>query len=234
MLRCVFGRVAFSLSPFFIKLRPLMLTAALFAGEATLAQDTVLQCVPYARQVSGIQIYGDAHSWWDAAAGRYHRDNRPRPGAVMAFPAHGRMTLGHVATVSRVLDSRRVLLDHANWSVIDGQKGHIERDALAVDVSDANDWSAVRVWYTPQGALGTTVYPVHGFIHPAKPKAKLIAATGQGPSRAPNRNLLSSRTTNDLLQAAQREASAVRPSPQRNVAKTPIRSLDQLLAAVGN
>ena len=30
-----------------------------------------LQCVPYARQVSGIRIYGDAHTWWDQAEGRY-------------------------------------------------------------------------------------------------------------------------------------------------------------------
>ena len=28
-----------------------------------------LQCVPYARQVSGIRIFGDAHTWWDQAEG---------------------------------------------------------------------------------------------------------------------------------------------------------------------
>lgn len=132
----------------------------------SLAQEPMLQCVPYARQVSGIQIYGDAHSWWQQADGRYSRGNRPVPGAVMAFKPHRAMQLGHVAAVSKVLDSRRVLLDHANWSPINGRKGQIERDVLAEDVSAANDWSEVRVWYTPIGGLGTTRYPVHGFIYP--------------------------------------------------------------------
>ena len=36
--------------------------------------DAYLQCVPYARDVSGIQIYGDAHTWWDQAQGRYATD----------------------------------------------------------------------------------------------------------------------------------------------------------------
>ena len=45
----------------------------------------VLQCVPYARQVSGIHIYGDAHSWWGKANGKYARGSMPRVGAVMGF-----------------------------------------------------------------------------------------------------------------------------------------------------
>ena len=71
--------------------------------------DAYLQCVPYARDVSGIELYGDAHTWWDQAQGRYATGNTPRPGAVMAFRPHRNMQLGHVAAVSRVLDSRRVL-----------------------------------------------------------------------------------------------------------------------------
>jgi hypothetical protein len=40
-------------------------------GDGTTAElPAYLQCVPYARQVSGIQIYGDAWTWWDQAAGR--------------------------------------------------------------------------------------------------------------------------------------------------------------------
>ena len=124
-----------------------------------------LQCVPYAREVSGIQIYGDAHSWWGQAEGRYERGNRPRVGAVMAFIPHGNMRLGHVAAVSEIVDSRTVLLRHANWSPIDGRRGQIEDDVRAVDVSEANDWSEVRVWYDPIQALGGTAWPVHGFIY---------------------------------------------------------------------
>lgn len=143
-----------------------MAAALLFAAPPASAQEPLLQCVPYARQVSGIQIYGDAHSWWQQAEGKYARGQRPAVGAVLAFKPYRSMQLGHVATVSKVLDKRRVLLDHANWSPIDGRKGQIERNVLAEDVSAANDWSEVRVWYAPIGALGTTRYPAFGFIYP--------------------------------------------------------------------
>lgn len=124
-----------------------------------------LQCVPYARQVSGIAIYGDARTWWGQAAGRYERGDRPRVGAVMAFKPHGNMRLGHVAAVSRIIDSRTVLLRHANWSPINGRRGQIEDDVRAIDVSAVNDWSAVRVWYGPIEAIGSTAWPVAGFIY---------------------------------------------------------------------
>ncbi|WP_230207006.1 CHAP domain-containing protein [Novosphingobium sp. Gsoil 351] len=129
-----------------------------------------LQCVPYARQVSGIRIFGDAHTWWDQAAGKYARGSRPKVGAVMSFRPYGAMRLGHVAAVSRVIDSRTVLLRHANWSLIGGRRGQIEDDVRAVDVSDANDWSEVRVWFAPIQALGTTHWPLNGFIYPDKPQ----------------------------------------------------------------
>jgi surface antigen len=128
-----------------------------------------LQCVPYARAVSGIQIFGDAHTWWEQAEGRYARGYRPKVGAVMAFKPFGKMELGHVAEVSRVVDSRTVLLRHANWSLINGSRGQIENDVRAVDASPANDWSEVRVWFDPIQNLGTTHWPVQGFIYPEKP-----------------------------------------------------------------
>ena len=124
-----------------------------------------LQCVPYARKVSGIQIYGDAHTWWEQAQGRYAIGKAPRVGAVMAFRPHRNMRLGHVAAVSKVIDGRRVLLDHANWSPINGRRGQVEKDVLAVDVSASNDWSEVQVWYAPLGGLGKTAWPVDGFIY---------------------------------------------------------------------
>ena len=141
--------------------------------------DAYLQCVPYARDVSGIELYGDAHTWWDQAQGRYATGNTPRPGAVMAFRPHRNMQLGHVAAVSRVLDSRRVLLDHANWSPINGRRGQVEKDVLAIDVSPANDWTEVRVWYAPLGDVGRTAWPVHGFIYGddrAEPRRQIAMA----------------------------------------------------------
>jgi surface antigen len=63
--------------------------------------------------------------------------------------------------VSKVVGDRELLLTHANWS----RRGGIERDVRAIDVSAANDWSQVKVWYGPQGGLGTSSYPTSGFIY---------------------------------------------------------------------
>ncbi|NWK97276.1 CHAP domain-containing protein [Sphingobium lactosutens] len=126
----------------------------------------VLQCVPYARTVSGVEIRGDALTWWDQAEGQYKRGHRPKKGAVLAFRPNGPMTLGHVAVVSRIVDDRRVLIRHANWSA----PGAIEEDVLAIDVSDAGDWSQVRVWHSPTGQMGARINPTYGFIYPAKAK----------------------------------------------------------------
>lgn len=125
---------------------------------------TALQCVPYARIVSGVNIRGDALTWWDKAEDRYARGHVPRRGAVLAFRPTGPMTLGHVAVVSKILDDRRVLIRHANWSA----PGAIEEDVLAIDVSEAGDWSQVRVWYSPAGQMGARTNPTFGFIYPDK------------------------------------------------------------------
>tara|TARA_A100001391_G_scaffold66729_3_gene42429 strand:+ start:14607 stop:15311 length:705 start_codon:yes stop_codon:yes gene_type:complete len=138
-------------------------------GAPGTATGAYLQCVPYAREVSGINIYGDAHTWWGQAEGRYARGHTPRIGAVMAFEPYRNMTLGHVAAVSRIVDARTVLLRHANWSEINGRRGQIEDNVRAVDVSPNNDWSEVRVWYGTTNSLGTTHWPVAGFIYNEKP-----------------------------------------------------------------
>ncbi|WP_188062004.1 CHAP domain-containing protein [Sphingobium sp. KCTC 72723] len=127
----------------------------------------VLQCAPYARQVSGIQLFGNANSWWGQAQGRYDRGNEPRVGAVLAFSSSRSMPVGHVAMVSKVVSDREVLLTHANWSY----RGGIERDVRAVDVSANNDWSDVRVWYGPIGGLGLRSNRANGFIYADAPKA---------------------------------------------------------------
>ncbi len=64
----------------------------------------------------------------------------------------------------KVVSDREVLLTHANWS----RRGGVETDVRAIDVSDAGDWSRVKVWYGPQGGLGTSAYPVKGFIYSGK------------------------------------------------------------------
>ncbi|WP_426954722.1 CHAP domain-containing protein [Muricoccus radiodurans] len=124
-----------------------------------------LSCVPYARQRSGIDLRGDGWQWWEAAAGRYDRSQRPRPGAVLVFRQTGRLRDGHVAVVSRVLGPREIRVDHANWAT-GGLRGRVAQDQVVVDVSERNDWSLVRVWYPPIAAVGNTAFPAYGFIHP--------------------------------------------------------------------
>jgi surface antigen len=143
------------------------LAGLLVLGSATAASASAyLQCVPFARAESGIDIRGNALTWWHQAAGRYDRGQTPREGAVMAFAPTRAMPIGHVAVVSRVVSAREILISHANWSVINGRRGQVERNVRAVDVSANNDWSRVRVWYAPLGDLGTRVNPISGFIYP--------------------------------------------------------------------
>lgn len=126
-----------------------------------------ISCVPYARARSGIQLSGDAWQWWDAAAGRYARDRTPRPGSVLVINRTARMRDGHVAVVSRVVSSREVRVDHANWAS-GAAKGRITTDQRVVDVSPANDWSLVRVWYPRIQDFGGTAVPVRGFVHASR------------------------------------------------------------------
>jgi surface antigen len=157
-----------------------------------------LQCVPYARALSGVQIKGDAHTWWDQAAGLYDRGSNPRVGAVMAFRPHGGMRLGHVAAVRKILDSRTILVSHANWSTIGGVRGHIENDVRVEDASDNNDWSRVKVWYSPNNAIGTTEWPLYGFIYPTKQRSwgeAKVAVTALLGGRAPAPSVAPTRTT---------------------------------------
>lgn len=146
-------------------------TSDISGGSGELAP--VLQCVPYARRLTGIQIYGDAHTWWGQAEGRYAKGTEPKVGAVMAVQPHGNSRLGHVAAVSKVIDDRTVLISHANWS----EPGKIERNVRAVDVSPGNDWTEVRIWYGPNQALGANHWPLYGFIYNEKPGKRQRKAT---------------------------------------------------------
>lgn len=137
-----------------------------------------LQCVPYARKISNVSIRGNAWTWWRTAEGRYRRDNRPAIGSVLVWKRTGRLPYGHVAVVSRVISSREILVDHANWL----NRGNIHQSLPVLDVSPRNDWSEVRVWYSPGHSWGKRLYPAHGFIHPREPrKLRLREPLMQGP-----------------------------------------------------
>ncbi|MBC7136842.1 MAG: CHAP domain-containing protein [Oceanibaculum nanhaiense] len=133
--------------------------------------DEFLQCVPFARTVSGVEIYGDAWTWWTQAEGRYRRGREPRIGAVLALRQTGRLRLGHVAVVVARIDERRLLVSHANWGGDSRTRGKIHTRQPVMDVSPANDWSQLRFMNT-QGTFGS-VYPAHGFIYPEQAVAAL-------------------------------------------------------------
>lgn len=156
-----------------------------------------LQCVPYAREVSHIELSGDAFLWWAEAAGRYERGHIPIVGSVLNFRSTGRMPLGHVAVVTAVVDSRTILVTQANWV-----PGTITNDVTVEDVSPQNNWSDVRVEYGSNTDMGS-VYPTYGFIYNRPAHAQTIYAAStdgagqvaQAPvarqiaTQAPNRNL---------------------------------------------
>ncbi|MDE2240271.1 MAG: CHAP domain-containing protein [Rhodospirillales bacterium] len=154
-----------------------------------------LQCVPYAREVSHIDLSGNAFLWWAEAAGRYARGNTPQIGAVLNFRSIGRMPLGHVAVVTAVIDPRTILVTQANWV-----PGSITNDVTVQDISADNDWTDVRVELGDTSAMGSA-YPTYGFIYAHPDSGTVIASNGgrnevaEAPvarpvaSEAPDRNL---------------------------------------------
>ncbi|HWU50292.1 MAG TPA: CHAP domain-containing protein [Asticcacaulis sp.] len=142
-----------------------------------------LQCVTFARQLTGMQIFGDAWTWWEKATDKYDEGHAPKPGAVLVFRPQGKMRLGHVAVVSQIITDRYIQVTHANWSPINGRRGQVEDHVNVLDVSDKGDWSKVKVWYGPLNDLGTTVYTTYGFIYNDKPQQ--IAAPETAPQISP-------------------------------------------------
>ncbi|UYY58903.1 CHAP domain-containing protein [Sphingomonas sp. S2-65] len=169
----------------------LLVALACPPAQADSLLDYVGECVPFARAASGIQIYGDAWTWWDQAKGRYARGSAPRVGSVVVFPKSAKLRLGHVAVVSRIVDDRVLMLTHANWSRVDGVRGHAEQDVTLFDVSPRGDWSEVKVWYRDMEGLGGSTYPVKGFIYGtpdrgASPAVRIARPSSQLTSRNPD------------------------------------------------
>jgi len=122
-------------------------------------------CVPYARKISGIMLYGDANSWWQGAEPHYRRGNKPAIGSVLVLKRTSHMRSGHVAVVKNILSPRRINVTHSNWGDSRSTRHIIYDSMLAEDVSAANDWSQVRFWNDTKGVLGFP-YEAYGFIYP--------------------------------------------------------------------
>lgn len=144
---------------------PLDLTAIPYdasTAPVVITDQPYSECVPYARQLSGIQIWGDAVTWWAQAANVYVRSGRPAPGSVLVLRGYNDQTRGHVSYVREVVSSRLVRVDHANWL----KGGEISLNVPVIDVSPNNDWSQVRIWHVPGNYWGGRTYEAEGFIHP--------------------------------------------------------------------
>jgi surface antigen len=178
-----------------------------------------LSCVPYARQVSGIRVGGNAWQWWGHAAGVYARGNHPQIGSVLAFRSNPRMRLGHVAVVSNIINAREITIDQANWPSA-ATRGGISRNIAVVDVSEANNWSAVRVELGVGDTFGS-VYPTYGFIY-NRPDDGTMEATVHAPAPQPVLNPIPS----DLRPVAERpwhsyeEVAEARDATPRKISLT--------------
>ena len=167
-----------------------------------------LQCVPFARENSGIELSGNAGTWWDNAEGLYERGAKPEVGSILNFRATGRIRMGHVAVVTNVVDGRHIQIDHANWA----SPGRISRDIDVVDVSPANDWTAVRVELDHTNEFGS-VYPTYGFIYDRPDSGTMLANTTVGPVPVLNPAPF------DLRPASQRTEQATIPTAPEEVAE---------------
>ena len=159
-----------------IALRSAFTRALLFAGGLVLALVPLpvdagpLQCVQYAREVTSVPLQGDAWTWWKKAAHfQLDRGWKPESGAILVFRRTDRLQRGHVSVVSEVVNSREIVVDHANWAPRRAARGRVDRAVRVVDVSPGNDWSSVRVWHAQSDSLGQRIYPTYGFIYTVGP-----------------------------------------------------------------
>lgn len=135
-------------------------------------------CVAYAREVTGVQLDGNAASWWPHAEGRYERGHTPQIGAILVFKPYSGMHVGHVAVVSRVVSDREVLVDQANWV-----RGRVTKAMSVIDASPDNDWTSVKVQYA--GTHGRE-NPTYGFIYPHAVPVRLGEAVAAAETDKPH------------------------------------------------
>jgi hypothetical protein len=126
--------------------------------------------VAYVKSVTGIAIPGEAWSWWDGSNGRYARGHRPLPSAVLVFRQQQKLPAGHLAIVTRLLSPRELRISHADWASTWATRGRITGNVPVLDVSRANDWTRVRLWYASSGTVDS-VYDTYGFVYGGPPPA---------------------------------------------------------------
>ena len=191
----------------------LSFVALALAAVAAPVPARAIECVPYARAISGIAIRGDAWTWWKNAGASYERGAAPRGGAVLVFQRSGGMVRGHVAVVREVKGPREVVIDHANWAARRGQKGRVDTGVRVRDVSAKNDWTKVRVWYRPADDFGSKVYPTYGFVYAKDSGRSARPAVREAEAALPIQN---APAQNAPAQNAPAQNAPVQNSPAQN------------------
>lgn len=172
-----------------------------------------ISCVPYARSVTGMEISGNGGNWWENAAGRYARGQRPQIGSVLSFPGSGGMRMGHVAVVSRIVQPRIIEIDHANWGGPGIRRGTVMHNVRVMDVSHDNSWTRVRVQVGWTSENFGREYPTDGFIHN---RAASSYVAGVDDMIRP----VSYTTHNDIRPARRVSRPAQSAQPNRNARRT--------------
>jgi hypothetical protein len=188
-----------------------------FAGTAGIS------CVHYARSLSGIILAGNAWQWWDHASGAYARGRVPESGSVLVFRASERMQRGHVAVVTAVVGNREIKIDQANWA-----SGGVVHSVPVVDVSDNNDWTAVRVGLGRIDSFGS-IYSTYGFIYNRPDTGSMLTATS-APAAGPTRNP----PGRDLPAATERTPTAAALAVGQGVLQGAPRQYDEVAQAPGH
>jgi surface antigen len=133
------------------------------SGHYTLWQPQ--QCAVYAREVSGIQLHGDANDWWrNANPPRYGRSRYPIPGSVLVLASTSRMPHGHLAVVKCVINRREIDVTQSNWGSGPVSRRAVYESMRVQDISPRNDWSSVHFWNYQSNSFGFP-YAVRGFIY---------------------------------------------------------------------
>lgn len=199
----------------------IILLAAALCLALPIEANATLQCVTYAREVTGLNLKGDAWKWWEAAQGVYDRGNTPKIGSVLVFKRQGKMSHGHVAVVRGTAGSRVLLVDHANWAPHrSAGRGQVTKAVPVLDVSAKNDWSEVRVWYQPSREYGSRVYKTQGFVY--RPGAAVVQASLRTEAPRPHAATPAELPVQAKAEPIVAPARKAEPAVQAPAAKTPV------------
>src|SRR4029077_20288451 len=192
----------------------LMWGACLAAGVVASAKPSAAaNCALYAREVTGVALFGAAGGWWAEAQGRYERGQVPAVGSILVFKRTQRIPSGHIAVVARIVSPHEILVDHANW-----YHGTVSRGMSVIDTSPAHDWTSVAALHMTSGTHGAD-YPTYGFVHPRPAQREIIEAHDRSGSHAADEDarpaLFQFAVATEDVQGSPRPAAKIRRSHHR-------------------